>query len=104
MFRLNPKAKMCQSVSVDGGTLRVEYLDGKIAKMLVGTPLSKETREPAQISMMPIDKKFRRWVAKEIKNIFEMSDTMEDAEKRMLFIVDNMLKVERSVLIRLEKE
>ena len=30
MFRLNPKAKLCESVSVDGGILTIEYLDGSI--------------------------------------------------------------------------
>jgi hypothetical protein len=104
MFRFKPGVKLCQSVSIDDDTMRVEYLDGKIAKMLVGTPLPDEKCEPAQISFTPIDKKFRRWVAKEIKDIFAQSDSMEDAERRMLFVVDGMLKLKRSVLIRLEKE
>jgi hypothetical protein len=104
MFKLPKKAKLCQSVSVDDDTLRVEYLDGKIAEMLVGTPLPKAGREPAQISMTPIDKKFRQWVAKEITELCDASMDKEDFRNRLLFVVDEMLKVKRSVLIRLEKE
>jgi hypothetical protein len=104
MFRFKPGAKLCQSVSIGNDTMRVEYLDGKIAEMLVGIPLPKKSREPAQISFTPIDKKFRRWVKKEITKLCDASIDKEDFHNRLTFIVDKMLKINRSVLIRLEKE
>ena len=30
MFRLSPEAKLCQSISIDGGILTFEYLDGTV--------------------------------------------------------------------------
>jgi hypothetical protein len=30
MFRLNPEAKLCQSISIDGGILTFEYLNGTV--------------------------------------------------------------------------
>lgn len=57
-----------------------------------------------QISITPCDKKFRRFVAKEIKYYFAESDTMEEAEQMLLSVVDNMLKMKRSAWIILEKE
>jgi hypothetical protein len=55
------------------------------------------------ISVTPIDRKFRRWVAKEIKATFARSATMEDAKQELLYVVDEMLKAKRSVWIRVEK-
>jgi len=57
-----------------------------------------------QISITPCDKKFRRGVTKKIKEIFAESNTMEDAEKRLIYVVTEMLKAKQSVWIRVEKE
>jgi hypothetical protein len=101
-FPWSPKAKLCQSVSIDNGVLQFEYLDGKIAKVVERTFPSPEPDNPPRISFTPIDKKFRRWVAKEIRDIFAESDTMEEAERVLLFVVDEMLKAKRSAWLRLE--
>jgi hypothetical protein len=103
-FLWSPKAKLCQSVSVDDGILRFEYLDGKVAEVVERTFPQGENREPAKISFTPIDKKFRRWVAKEIKAIFAETDTMEDAKRMLLLVVDEMLKAKRSAWMRLESD
>lgn len=55
-----------------------------------------------QISITPCDKKFRRWVTKEIEEIFAESDTMEEAKRQLLFIINGMLKAKRSSWVRLE--
>ena len=57
-----------------------------------------------QISSIPCDRKFRKWLAKEIRDMYEETDTKEDFRNRLILVADNMLKVKRSVWLRLEKE
>jgi len=73
--------------------------------MRAGTPPPpKEKRKPAQISMTPLDKKFRRQVARKITELCDESVSKEDFRNRLTHFVDKMLKGKRSALIRLEKE
>lgn len=105
MFRFSKKAKLCQSVSINDGVLQFEYLDGETAEVVERTFPQTEVDKPrAKISFTPIDKKFRRWVAKEIRSIFAESNTMGEAEGTLLIVVDKMLKMKRSAWLRLEKE
>ena len=58
----------------------------------------------AKISFTPCDKKFRRFVKKTITELCDESIDKEDFRNRLMFVVDNMLKVKRSIWLRLEKE
>ncbi len=56
-----------------------------------------------KISTTPCDKKFRKWVAEKIKDMYDRSDTKEDFLNRLLFVTDNMLKSKTTVILRVKK-
>lgn len=60
--------------------------------------------QKAKISATPCDKKFRRWIAKEIKDIYEQCDSMEDFRDMLLFVVDNMLRSKTTTILRVEEK
>ena len=59
--------------------------------------------QKAKISSTPCDKKFRRWIAKEIRSMCAESEDMEDFRDMLLFVVDNMLRKTTTAILRVEE-
>ncbi len=60
--------------------------------------------QKVKISATPCDKKFRRWIAKEIKDMYDQTDTMEDFRDTLLFVVDNMLRSKTTTILQVEEK
>lgn len=59
--------------------------------------------QKAKISATTCDKKFRKWIANEIREMYEETDTKEDFRDTLLFVVDNMLKSKTTAILRVEE-
>ena len=59
--------------------------------------------QKAKISSTPCDKKFQRWLAKEIREIYEETDTKEDFRDMLLFVMDNVLKSKTTAILQVEE-